>query len=582
MGEISKTVFITGATGFIGSHLLRELLHELGPQSKVFVLSRKPIETKELSKPAETKDAPNSNADQPVQDSPRIINLLGNLEEIERFEPQLRESNYVFHLAADASFSSDIDYEAVNTTPTKKIVDLLKGSPTLQNLIFVSTIGALDRAKEDRCAEPLGPKSIASPTSSYGKSKLVAEEYIKQSGLPYTIVRPTWVYGRHMRAKSHISAFVSMVHGKSKIIHFNFPGQVSLIHVEDLAYALARIINNPSAMRKTYIAETESLSIGKIFSILYEHIKGEPPKQLPIPRVSLLGKIHHKIPLAISNLFIDYLCARDEDFKRDLLTSRTPLKFEDKAIDVIATHISVTGYWLITGANSGIGYELACRLHAGGKQLILVDKELTNLTGFGKQMILPVDLSDRAQVLELLKKIESYRMHVLINNAGVGYKGDYDCLNFEQVEKMTAVNVMAPLLLTKHLLPTICKNDGAIVNMASSAGYNPLPGMSVYAATKSFLLNWSLSLWYENRKKCLVVTCSPSGTNTNFQKNAGVKDTSKLLSPEYVARAVYDAIRKKKSFLFLGFKNKVFIYVSRMLPTRLNVVLWGELFKKLR
>lgn len=561
MGEINKTVFITGATGFVGSYLLKELLARLGPQSKIFVFSRKHI------------DCPDT----------RVANIIGGLEDIEEYATPLKESNYVYHLAADATFGNDIDYHAVNTVPTQKIADILKESTVLKNFIFVSTIGALDRHYDDRCEAPLNKESIPSPTSAYGKSKLAAEEYIKKSGLPYTIVRPTWVYGRNMRVRSHLSTFVSMVHSKSPVIKFNFPGHVSLIHVEDLAFALANIIDNASTLKKTYIAETEALSIGKIFSTFYEHIKGEAPKQIPIPRFSFLfSRFHAKLPLTVVNLFLDYLRARDEDFRRELLANRTTFKLEEKAIDVIGTHISVTGFWLVTGANSGIGYELACRLHAAGKKLILVDKELTNLTGFGNQMILPVDLSDKNQVSMLLKKIEGYRMFALINNAGIGFKGDFTQTDATLDEKVVAVNISAPITLAKALLPTIIKNNGAIVNMASSAAYNPLPGMAVYAASKSFLLNWSLSLWYEMRKKCLIVTCSPSGTNTNFQKKAGVADTAKLLSAEVVARTIYNAIRARKPFLFIGFKNKIFIWLTRFLPAKFNVVLWGNLFKKLR
>lgn len=374
MGEINKTVFITGATGFVGSYLLKELLGKLGPQSKIFVFSRKHIDS------ADT----------------RVANIIGSLQDIEEYAGPLKESNYVFHLAADATFGNDIDYHAVNTLPTQKIVDILKQSTKLENFIFVSTIGALDRGKEDVCTAPLSVHSIPAPTSAYGTSKLAAEQYIKESGISHTIVRPTWVYGRNMRVRSHLSAFVSMVHAKSKMINFNFPGVVSLIHVEDLAFALSNILENKQAIKKTYIAETEALPIGKIFSTFYEHIKGEPPKQIPVSRFSfVLGKLHSKLPLTISNLFLDYLFAKDDNFRRDLLLNRTPFTLDEKAIDVISTHISVTGYWLVTGANSGIGYELACRLHAAGKQLILVDKELTNLTGFGKQLIIHCDLSDK-------------------------------------------------------------------------------------------------------------------------------------------------------------------------------------------
>lgn len=555
-------IFVTGASGFIGKVFMRELLDRLGQESTVFVLSRSTVKFND----------------------PRVLYLDGDLSSIDRYAGEITEADYVFHLAANATFGDGEEYDAVNFEATKNLVAVAKKSNRLKNFIFVSTIGAVDREPSDRCVQPITADSIPHPTSRYGQSKLKAEHFLKSSGIPYTIVRPTWVYGPDMRNRSHINVFVSMAFEHSALLRLRFPGRVSVIHVRDLAYALATLVGNDAAIGNTYIAETEAVSIGYMFNVVRIAVGGKRGRQLFVPKLGFFfGRVHRLLPLTISNLFIDYLWARDDNFG-GLLAGRKPILFKDGIGDVINSNAYKDGYWLITGANSGIGHALATQLYKRGNKLILVDKEVSHLKQFFGSVIKQVDLSNREEIHALADELQTYKLFRLINNAGVGYRGNTQDISEQQVLTMVSVNIEAPLLLTKLLIKQLAAYNGTIVNIASSAAYNPLPGMSVYAASKAFVLQWSSALWYELRGVCRVITISPSGTNTNFQAAGGVKGGGgALLSADYVVEKILYAVdHKGTDFIFLGTKNRIVAFVCKFFPPAFNSRFWGTLFSKMR
>lgn len=555
-------IFITGATGFLGNNFLYHLLSTIKFDDRIFVFHRKEAQFEDK----------------------RIIPLVGSLDEIFKSKDEILMCEYIFHLAANAAFGGDFDYDKVNYEPTVQIVNILKSSKKLKNFIFTSTIGAVDRGRYDDCKKPLTIDSLPHPTSLYGKSKLKSEDYIAKSGIPFTIIRPTWIYGKDMRTNSHINKFVSMAYQNSPIFKFNFPGKVSLIHVDDLSKVMVNCLNNDRIIRKIYYGETETLSIGDIFKTIYESINKKQITQINLPRFYFIFKrLHHKLPLKVSNLFMDYLYAQDENFKIDFGLQRIK-SFSLHIDDVISTNIN-NGWWVITGANSGIGYELTKRLSALNKNLILIDKEIDKINLFKSQIVFKADLSNFNEITTLSNKLKQYKIFCLINNAGVGFRGSLKEITLEEIKKTVDVNVCYPLIFTKLLIDNLIKNGSIIVNIASSIAYNPLPYMSLYSASKSFLSNWSESLSYELKESNRVITFSPSGTYTNFQKSAGVKliDGGKgLLSPGYVADRIIKAVYGKKNIIVLGVGTNLLLIVSRLLPKKINIYLWGKLFEKLR
>ncbi|HRH23298.1 MAG TPA: NAD-dependent epimerase/dehydratase family protein, partial [Candidatus Magasanikbacteria bacterium] len=278
-------IFVTGGTGFIGSHFIERLKTWNASDAVIYVLVRK--ETQFNDK--------------------RIVPVIGDLHKIEDYREIIQSCDYIFHLAANVNFfGGNVEDDKINFESTKKIVDIVKSNPQkLKNFVFISTIGAVDRHKDDQFSSPLTNASVPAPTTQYGKSKLKSEEYIKLSGLPFTIIRPTWVYGKNMRENSHINKFVSLVYSKSPFHRFNFPGRVSMIYVGDLVGSMVACIDHDKIIGKTYFAGTEAESIGVIFKIIYKEIYSEDLKQVPVPRVfqSITKKVHHKIPLTAANLF---------------------------------------------------------------------------------------------------------------------------------------------------------------------------------------------------------------------------------------------------------------------------------------
>jgi short-subunit dehydrogenase len=558
-------IFVTGASGFIGHAFIRKLEDTLKNNDNVFLLLRKNIEFKDS----------------------RFHCLNGTLEDIGKFSKIILDCEYLFHIAANATFGNKEDYESTNYQPTKKIVDILKRSKKLKDFIFISTIGAVDRHKSDKCLMPLTKESVPSPKSKYGESKLRSEQYIHKSKIPFTIIRPTWVYGKHMRNKSHINLFVSLAYKKNPITRINFPGKVSIIHVDDLAKSLVNCINNKNIIGKTYFAETESKSMGEIFSTIWKKVHKKNVMQIPMPTFKhIIGRMHQLLPVPICNLFIDYLYVIDDEYEKSLLKNVNPIRFINGIDDVISTNTLTSGYWIITGANSGIGLALARKLEKQKKNMILIDKNIDIISKeFKKHKIIKADLSQIEQIKDSVNQIHPYPIYCLVNNAGIGYRNPFHKLSMEEIKKIISVNIEAHLYITKLLLEKLRKEGSIIVNVASSIAYNPLPNMLMYSSTKAFISNWSESLTYELKGTNKVITFSPSGTNTNFQENAGVKKEKEgkgLLTPEFVAEKIISAVEKNKTVVILGFKTKVLLMFSTILPRKINILFWGKLFDKMR
>jgi short-subunit dehydrogenase len=367
--------------------------------------------------------------------------------------------------------------------------------------------------------------------------------------------------------------------------------------VDDLARSLTQCIDNKDVIGKTYFAETESKTFGEIFRIIQKKVHNKNPSMMPMPSFrGIVGRIHRFLPVPVNNLFIDYLYTIDDDFRRELLKDVKPVKFSDGVDDVIAANASASGYWVITGANSGIGLALARKLKAKKKRLILIDKNIDIIskefksTEKGESMqtymiIIAADLSDITQIRNIVNKIYDYPIYCLVNNAGIGYRKSFDAINFEEIQRIIAVNIEAHIYMTKFLLTKLKREGSIILNVASSIAYNPLPNMLMYSSTKAFISNWSESLTYELKDTNKVITFSPSGTNTKFQEHAGVKkeDEGKgLLTPEKVADKMLSAVKNSQTVVIMGLKTKILLIASSILPRKANIVLWGKLFAKMR
>lgn len=232
---------------------------------------------------------------------------------------------------------------------------------------------------------------------------------------------------------------------------------------------------------------------------------------------------------------------------------------------------------LITGASSGIGLDMAKYLATKKYELILVARDKERLEKIQevlptKVTIIVADLSNEQKVKELYVLTKKENIDILINNAGFGTCGYFLETDLNKDLEMIDVNIKAVHILTKSILKDMeKKNSGYILNVASSAAFQPGPLMSTYYATKSYVYQLSEALYYEQKKKKtnvhIAVLC-PGPVETNFNKVAGVKFGIRPLKSKYVAKYAIDNLLKKKMLIIPGFKMKCAKFFSRFVSDK--------------
>jgi len=211
---------------------------------------------------------------------------------------------------------------------------------------------------------------------------------------------------------------------------------------------------------------------------------------------------------------------------------------------------------LVTGASRGIGRAVALKLASQGAHVALASRSREELRAvaariqrFGRKcIVIPTDLTDKDQIAAMID--QTLRMmdtvDILVNNAGLGIFKPVVEATVEEWDLMWNVNVRGLFLCTKAVLPTMIRNQqGAIVNVASLAGKNPVPGGSGYCATKHAVLGFTKSLMMEVRKHNIrVLSVCPGSVDTPFFDNAGFEppNRDKILHPKDVADVIISAL----------------------------------------
>ena len=229
---------------------------------------------------------------------------------------------------------------------------------------------------------------------------------------------------------------------------------------------------------------------------------------------------------------------------------------------------------LITGASSGIGRDMARYLSSKENELILVSSNKDKLESVSKALInssvYVCDLSNNDNVNKLCEYILKEKPDFVINNAGFGAFGFYDEISLDREIEMINVNIVALHKITKTCLEYM--DNGHILNVSSSAGLMPGgPMLNTYYATKNYVRSYSLGLYKELKKKNKNIHISilcPGPVNTNFNKVAIGTFSIKGLSSEYVAKYAVDKCLKNKLIIVPGFKVKLGVFFSRILPTK--------------
>ncbi len=232
---------------------------------------------------------------------------------------------------------------------------------------------------------------------------------------------------------------------------------------------------------------------------------------------------------------------------------------------------------LITGASSGIGYSMAKYMAELGYDLILVARSMDKLEELKatlptKVKTIAIDLSDEKKIKELFIATRGEEIDVLINNAGFGVFGPFSTTELAKEINMIDVNIKAVHILTKLFVKEMKqRNKGYILNVASSAAFQPGPLMAAYYASKAYVLRLSEAINEELRKSKskVVVSClCPGPVNTNFNQTAGVNFSIRPLSSTYVAKYAIDKMFKNKMIIIPGFKLRFVHFFEKFFPDR--------------
>lgn len=242
---------------------------------------------------------------------------------------------------------------------------------------------------------------------------------------------------------------------------------------------------------------------------------------------------------------------------------------------------------LITGASAGLGYEFAHLFARDKYNLVLTARSGPKLAELGEQLqqrngitvkTIPLDLGLPHASQTLFEETQRAGIHVdiLINNAGYGASGTLAEIPLEECYGQIQLNVMALTLLTKlYLQPMLERRSGKIMNVASTAAFQPGPLMAVYYATKAYVLSFTEAIADELRNSGVSVTCfCPGATLTEFQKRAQTENTRlfKQLSPmdaKTVADEGYRALMEGKTLAIAGWRNWLVAESVRFAPRKM-------------
>lgn len=248
-----------------------------------------------------------------------------------------------------------------------------------------------------------------------------------------------------------------------------------------------------------------------------------------------------------------------------------------------------TGWAVVTGASGGLGRGFATKLAADGMPLVLVARSAGALHDLAEELrdrygveveVLVADLADPAGRDGVVADLAARDVELLVNNAGFGTVGAFADADPARMAEEIGLNCVALSLLARTVVSgMVARGSGAIVNVASTGAFQPIPGMGVYAATKAYVLNLSLAMWDELRPSGVsVIALCPGPTATNFFAAAG--NDALFTSRRTVAQVVqtcFDALAKGSPVAIDGALNTVMARSAKLAPTRIALTLARKL-----
>lgn len=259
------------------------------------------------------------------------------------------------------------------------------------------------------------------------------------------------------------------------------------------------------------------------------------------------------------------------------------------------TNLEISGSTvLVTGASSGIGAAFAQELARRGAHLVLTARSAATLGALANELrtrhgvnvtSFPADLSEPGAPQALYERIRAAGLTVdlLINNAGFGRWARFHHEDPQTYQRMLALNISAVVELTQHFVRDMAaRGCGGVINVASTAAFQPVSFLAVYAATKSFVLHFTEALDGEYRRRGVsFLALCPGATATNFAKVAQARVEERWShQPEDVARTGLDAFLRGRHSVITGTGNYLLSLLPRLLPRAWAIALTVKMFEK--
>ncbi|OUQ88872.1 oxidoreductase [Brevibacillus brevis] len=257
--------------------------------------------------------------------------------------------------------------------------------------------------------------------------------------------------------------------------------------------------------------------------------------------------------------------------------------------------MTIKGKWaLVTGASSGIGEQFARQLAKQGSHLVLVARSESKLESLAselkkmydiKAVVISMDLAKEGAPSELYQQCQLLKVEIelLVNNAGFATHGLFEQVSGERQHEEVMLNVAAVVDMTHLFLPDMLRrSSGAVINVSSTAGFQPLPYMAVYGATKAFVLSFTQALWWENRDRGIkFFALCPGSTDTRFFNVVGAEEASvgKKDSPERVVEVALRALKAGKLYVVPGVQNYFGAQLSRFMTRKQGLRLVGSMLR---
>ncbi len=251
-------IFITGSTGFLGKNFVHFMNRE-HPEHKLFCLVRSP----EKAEPIKNLDA--------------VEIIHGDLFKPESYIEALKQADIVVHTAALVGLKNGKEFYTANEEATRSFIDTCKTvyaqNKRIKRIVNVSSISSIDRDPTIPAVEPLDESSKEQPGTDYGKSKLLAEKIVEDSGIPFCTVRPAYIFGPFPRENSSMDRLIYNVRDNVPYTTIPFPGKASAIYVEDLADIMWIVAEHPKAENDVFFTSNlDPITIKDLYPMVAKHI----------------------------------------------------------------------------------------------------------------------------------------------------------------------------------------------------------------------------------------------------------------------------------------------------------------------